>query len=195
MRDRPRIKCYPREGIIHLDMGAHCLRNHGAVLVEKAIEKLKGKKKLFFIINCPKGGDFYAMLRIGSAFERHKHRFTTVVFGTAYSLGPVLFQFGERRIMTARSKLGLHQATLFIPEDTYFNAREFQELSLRVARIDAIQLQILSNRGRPIRDIFRLFEREAWLNAATAKRFNLTDLVIPEPKDVEDLIDFLGRLD
>jgi ATP-dependent protease ClpP protease subunit len=186
------VSFWPAERVIYFNGE---LKNIAALNIERAVRKAEKDKTapLYFIINS-RGGDYYAGLKIKVALENSGLRVITVVFGQAFSGGMFLSQIGKKRLITERSHLRFHMACHILEKETSVNASELLSRAQELLTIDAMQLYVFTRRGRPIKKIFRLFREDAGLNAREAIKLNLADEIIPEPKDIPDLISYFGNL-
>jgi ATP-dependent protease ClpP protease subunit len=160
--------------------------------IEKAFSELRSENNasVYFIINS-RGGDYYAALKIKSAIENSGLDVIIVVYGLALSGGMFLSQLCGNRLITAKSKLNFHMACHSFEKDVQFNAKELLAKAQELLTIDAMQLDVFTKRGRPIKEIFRLFREDALLGSRKAKKLKLVNEIIPEPKDLASLIFYL----
>lgn len=89
-----------------------------ATMAERAIKGLHlldssaptGDKPISIVMNNP-GGDFYHGLAIFDAIKACKNHVTVVVYGHAMSMGAVILQAADKRVMSPNAKMMIHYGT------------------------------------------------------------------------------------
>ena len=87
-------------------------------MAERAIKALHildstaptGDKPITVIMNNP-GGDEYHGMAIYDAIKSCKNHVTIVVFGMAMSMGSIILQAADKRVMSANSRVMIHYGT------------------------------------------------------------------------------------
>lgn len=195
MSEKTSVRCWPLKRTIFL---SGTIRAISATLLEEALARIpkKRSRRPFYLIIDSEGGDFYAMLKIRGLLKKYERSLITVVYGKAYSGALTLLQSGTRRLMTKRSILRLHQASHNFIKNETVNAANMSTLVRQLEAIDAMQKLIYMERADPtttpvFKKFQKLFDREAYLHYPQAKNVRLVDDVVPEPKSLDALIEYL----
>ena len=155
----------------------------------KELTAIDANRLVNFYINST-GGDFYASLQICHLLRRVPVTINTIAVDFAKSGGLLILQTGEKRFSTNETSLGFHMAkvtkdsieNIFKTTDNDVNSRILMELAQELFLIDAQQMIILGERGRPISKIKKLFSRNAEITAQQALKLNLIDGILPKSK-------------
>ena len=149
---------------------------------ERALLKLlKKKRKPIIVMVTGPGGDAFASFKIYHIIRKYCHQatITTVGYNKLVCSGALLIlQAGEYRFLSKKPVLGMHQAEGIFSPNSRMNIHSCAFHLTLLSRIDGQQLHILTERGRPIKKIYRLFNRDASISPANALRLNLIDGVI-----------------
>lgn len=100
--------------------GLHILDNHGSE-----------PKTIKIIMNNP-GGDIYHGFAIYDAIQSCKNRVEIKVFGHAMSMGSVIFQAADDRVMAPNSRMMLHYGTM----GYWGHSKDYQRWSDEVQKLD-----------------------------------------------------------
>jgi len=156
-------------------------------MTEKAIKAIhlldthgrSGDKPFTIIMNNP-GGDWYHGMAIYDAIKTSKNHITIKVFGHAMSMGSIILQAGDERIMAPNSSLMIHYGT----DGGDGHSKNFQKWAKQGAKINKIMETILLESIREKHPRFSHAKLEEMLNfdtffsATEAVELGLTDKVL-----------------
>src|SRR3989344_2266392 len=160
-------------------------------LVENAVKKLQShnsKKPINFFINT-EGGDFYASLQIYQLLKRTPVKFNTIAVDFANSGGFLILEAGDKRFAAGKeTTFGFHRAKethgsidmLFKETNNDINAQILSACLQELLLIDAQQIIIFSEKGRPISKVKSLFLKNTEISAKQALKLNLIDGILPK---------------
>lgn len=161
-------------------------------IIENAIKRLRShdsKKPINFFITT-EGGDFYASFQICQLLRRTPIIINTIAVDFANSGGFLILQAGNKRFSTKETTIGFHRAkethgsieALFKENNNDVNSEVLLSRVRELMMIDAQQLLIFGERGRPITKIKELFSKNAEISAKQALELNLIDGILPKNK-------------
>ncbi len=125
------------------------------------------------------GGDIFACLQIYQLIHRSKTPIFTVARKKVSSGAFYIIQGGIKRFALKNTRLKFHN-TVKSYESVTMNAKDLRIYCEMLTRMDAMQILIFSERGRPIKKIDQLFQAEATLTAQEAKKLKLIDAILPQ---------------
>ncbi len=96
-----------------------------------------GEKPIFILMNNP-GGDEYHGMAIYDAIKACKNHITITVFGHAMSMGSVILQAADERIMAPNSKMMIHHGTMSMDG----HAKNFESWADEVKRLRIQMVEI-----------------------------------------------------
>lgn len=146
-----------------------------AVMVLDAIKDLGDAESVDVHLNSP-GGIISEGIAIYNALKRLKAKVTTYNDGLAASMGSIIFQAGDRRVMAEGSMLMIHDPISLI----WGNAAEMRKEAKVLETHKETLMSIYLNSGFLDGDkerLSRLMSREAWLKGEKAVEEGLADEV------------------
>jgi len=155
------------------------ITNITATNFEQALKKIildKKRKPIVVFINS-RGGDCFACLKIYHLIEEKSETpIFTVAFELARSGAFFITEAGRRRFAASRTEFKFHRTDN--KNHRRMNAIDHLQEADVLMLIDAQQLHIFCRRGRPTKEIFDLFRREATLNEKKALKLKLIDGIV-----------------
>jgi ATP-dependent protease ClpP protease subunit len=159
------------------------ITNQTAFAFESVLKKLNrdNHKDLTLFIS-GEGGDFYACLKIIHLINSSPSKFVIIAFDKVRSGCFFLTQAEKckKRLAVPGTKFVFHHAV-----DTYVKSKlakaivmsqfDYEAGRRKLQAIDAVQVLLFSQKGKPIKRIFELFEKEAALSVRTALNLGLID--------------------
>jgi ATP-dependent Clp endopeptidase proteolytic subunit ClpP len=111
--------------------------------------------------------DFILILR------NRGHRVTVVIMGFAASMGSILAQAGDRRVMTPNAYLMLHEASTL----TLGKSSEIEEEIVTLRKFEEKLIAILCSRGKFTKDELKKkwFKKDLWFDAKECLKLGLID--------------------
>lgn len=160
-----------------------------ALIFESVLKKLNkiNHDDIHFFINGP-GGDFYACLKMIKLIKSSQSKFVIVPFGVVRSGHFFLTQAEncKQRLAVTGTKFVFHHAVdIFLRQKlsrVTMGQNDYEKRRKILQLIDAAQVVLFCEKGRPIRKIFELFNQEATISTGLAKRINLIDGLFPREK-------------
>lgn len=159
--------------------------NRAAFIIETIINKLnKASHDPILLFITGKGGDFYAVLKIMKMIENSPSKFIIIAFKEVLSGSFLLTQAkNAESLAVPGTKFIFHNAVRVfekeqLPKRFLMAQKELTEEAKKLAVVDAIQLLIFSERGRPIKKIFDLFHNEAEIDIKKALELKLVDGIL-----------------
>lgn len=158
-----------------------------AIMAETAIKGLhildtsapSGDKPITIIMNNP-GGDWYHGMAIYDAIKTCKNHVSILVYGYAMSMGSLILQASDRRVMSENSKMMIHYG--YNGFDGH--ARTFQKVAEEGKKIDEVMENIYLERIRQKHPDFtlaklrKMCEHDTFLTAKEALELGLIDEII-----------------
>lgn len=154
-------------------------------LVKSSVERLLkcNTKNPINIFIESKGGDFYACLSIYEFLKNLKPDVFIVAVNHVRSGAFFIIQAGKKRFaLDSKTIFEFHMSVKEFRKDILLNAIELTALALTLQSIDAQQLLIFCERGRPISEIQNLFYKNTRISVKKALEFNLIDGIWPKNK-------------
>ncbi len=159
-------------------------------LIENSLKRLRdidSKKEINFYITGT-GGDSHASMRIHQFIRQANVGVNTICVDLVKSGSFLISQAGKKRFATKETDFGFHMA-----KDTRdgvgeamkecdLNAKKHLEMAHNLLLLDAMQLFILGERGRPFSEIKKLLSKNAVISVPKALELNLIDGVFPKNK-------------
>jgi len=160
-----------------------------AAMAERAIKGLHlldtsapvGDKAITVIMNNP-GGDYYHGMAIYDAIKSCKNHVTVVIYGHVMSMGSIILQAADKRVMTQNSTLMIHYG--------YINAdgasKNFERIAAENKRLDKVTEKILLDRIKQKNPKFlpnkikEMLEFDTFLTAEQALELGLIDEILGE---------------
>jgi len=146
-----------------------------------------GDKPINIIMNNP-GGDWYHGMAIYDAITACKNHITITIFGYAMSMGSIILQAADERVMSRNSRMMLHYG-----EDGYAgHTLDFQQTAeeskyttkiMENIYLDRIKVQKKRFNLKKLQELIR-FDR--YLSAEEAVNLGLCDKVIPADETEND---------
>lgn len=159
--------------------------NRVAFIIETMTSKLnKTNRDPILLFVSGKGGDFYAVLKIMKTIERSPSKFVIIAFKEVFSGSFLLTQAkNTESLVVPGTKLIFHNAVRVFEKDKLskrflMNQKDLTDEAKKLSVIDAMQLMIFSEKGRPIKEIFELFHSEAEIDAERALKLKLMDGIL-----------------
>ena len=160
-----------------------------AIMAETAIKGLhildssapSGDKPITVIMNNP-GGDWYHGMAIFDAIKTCKNHVSIIVYGYAMSMGSIILQASDRRVMSSNSKMMIHYG---------YNGFDGHSLTFRKVaeegvKIDTAMEQIYMERIKQkhpdftIAKLKKLCDHDTFLTAKEALELGLIDEILGE---------------
>jgi len=137
------------------------------------------KKDIFFYINSP-GGSVYDALAIYDTMQYITNDVQTVGIGVQASAAAFLLSSGAKgkRFVLPNATVMIHQPTSGTRGKVTDQEIDLRE-SLRVKRL--LRDIIAKNTGQTVEKVHEDMERDFWMTAQDAKKYNLVDDIITEP--------------
>ena len=165
------------QGVFHL---RGVVDSDKCAVLEMAIRlhcQLNADAPITLQINTP-GGDVIAGLGLYDTLRTiagQGHHITTVVRGYAASMGAVLFQAGDLRLIGAESEIMLHE----LSAGSYGKASSIKDDSEFYDRLNSKLFDILARKAKVKKKVLvdRTERRDAWLDAKTAVELGLADRI------------------
>ncbi|MEK7502983.1 MAG: ATP-dependent Clp protease proteolytic subunit [Patescibacteria group bacterium] len=154
-------------------------------LVKNSVARLvkRDSKSPITVFLESKGGDFYACLSIFELLKNFKIDVFTVAVDCVRSGAFFITQAGKNRFaVDKKTTFEFHMSVKDIPKDMRFNAIELTALAITLQSIDAQQLLIFCERGRPVSQIQNLFFKNTRISAQMARQLKLIDGILPKSK-------------
>lgn len=130
-----------------------------------------------------KGGDFYACLSIFEFLKNLKLEVFTVAVDHVRSGAFFITQAGKKRFaLDKKTTFEFHMSVKDLEKDMRFNAMELTALAITLQSIDAQQMLIFCERGRPVSQIQNLFFKNTRISVKEALKLNLVDGILPKNK-------------
>ena len=130
-----------------------------------------------------KGGDFYACLSISEFLKNLKSEIFTVAVDHVRSGAFFILQAGTKRFaINKKTTFEFHMSVKEFTKNLRLNAMELTALALTLQTIDAQQLIIFCERGRPISEIQNIFHKNTRISVQKALELNLIDGILPKNK-------------
>lgn len=153
-----------------------------AFVFESILKKMNslGNDTIRFFI-CGEGGDFYACLKILNLIKFSTSKFVIVAFTKVRSGCFLITQAEncEKRLAVPGTKFIFHHAvdnySRIACKNVEMDQHYYEERKNRLQVVDAMQLLLFTQRGRPVKKILELFNRQAQLNVKIADELNLID--------------------
>jgi ATP-dependent Clp protease protease subunit len=145
----------------------------------------KGPEEITIIMNNP-GGDWYHGMAIYDAIQNSEKEVTIKVFGHAMSMGAVILQAADKRLLAPHSTMLLHHGT----DGYYGHALDMEKRGDEAKRLRLQMEDIFFNRIHNKHDSFTIevlrekLNFDWFLDASTAVRWGLADGIIGEDDDV-----------
>jgi ATP-dependent Clp endopeptidase proteolytic subunit ClpP len=123
------------------------------------------------------GGDFYHGLAIFDAIQTCKSPVTIKVFGHAMSMGSVILQAADRRVMAANAKQMIHYGTCGMNS----HAKTFQKWAKEYERLDSWMEDLYFKRilekhpDFPISKLKKMLDHDSFLTAQESVDLGLAD--------------------
>ncbi len=139
----------------------------------------KGKSPITIVMNNP-GGSVIHGLAIYDAIKSCKNPVTIMVYGYAMSMGAVILQAADVRVMAPNSALMIHYGEVGISEHPK-NAKNWLRFNDRLGtKIEEILLAKMQKKNRRIkkRDVKKLLDFDTYLSAEDAVDLGLADAVL-----------------
>lgn len=160
-----------------------------AIMAETAIKGLhildssapSGDKPITVIMNNP-GGDWYHGMAIFDAIKTCKNHVSIIVYGYAMSMGSIILQASDRRVMSSNSKMMIHYG---------YNGFDGHSLTFRKVaeegvKIDTAMEQIYMERIKQkhpdftVAKLKKLCDHDTFLTAKEALELGLIDEILGE---------------
>ena len=130
-----------------------------------------------------KGGDFYACLSIFEFLKNSKSEIFTVAVNHVCSGAFFILQAGTKRFaFDKKTTFEFHMSEKELIKNLRLNAVGLTALVLTLQTIDAQQLIIFCEHGRPISEIQNLFHENTRISVQKALELNLIDGILPKSK-------------
>lgn len=120
------------------------------------------------------GGEIFAGLAIHDAIAQMRSPTMTIAIGWTASMGAVIFQAGQTRLMAPNAFMMIHEPSTVFAEGS---TSKIQDEAQLLRRLQNRSLDILGNRSNLKRKEIEemLTRKDAWLDAAEAVKFGLAD--------------------
>lgn len=155
-----------------------------ALMAERVIKNLtimgQSEDPITIILNNP-GGDWYHGVAIYDAIKTCKSHVTIKVYGMAMSMGAVILQAADERIMAPNAKLMIHYGTMGLSST---HSKIFDKWSAENKKINLCMEQIFLEKIKEKQPLFRLKRLKELLNfdtildAQSAVNLGLADKVL-----------------
>jgi ATP-dependent Clp endopeptidase proteolytic subunit ClpP len=160
-----------------------------ASMAERAIKALhildssapNGDKPITIIMNNP-GGDWYHGMAIYDAIKTCKNHVSVVVYGYAMSMGSIIFQAADKRIMSPNSKMMIHYG--YNGFDGH--SRTFLKVAEESKKIDQVMEDIYLERIKQknpkftVSKLREMVDHDTFLTAKEALDLGLIDEILGE---------------
>lgn len=156
-------------------MSQRCIK--GLHILEAAAPS--GDKPITIIMNNP-GGDFYHGLGMFDSIKSCKNHVSIIVYGHAMSMGAVILQAADRRVMGANSKLMIHYGY----NGFSGHSKTFKKVAEEGEKLDSWMEQLFLERIKQKHPEFtaakvkKLLEHDTFLTAQEALDLGLIDEII-----------------
>lgn len=160
------------------ESGTDCLMAEKAIKGLHILDNLapNGDSPITIILNSP-GGDVYDGLAIYDAISQCKNYVTIKVMGKAQSMGAVILQAADKRIMSANASLMIHYGTTGVNGETKTVSKYLTETQ----RIDKDMEQLFLKKIREkkpkytLKQVRQLLDRDTYFSASDAVDLGLAD--------------------
>ena len=159
-------------------------------LITNAIKRLQdadpNKKINFYITGV--GGDSHVSFRIYQAMRRTSMVVNTICVDFVKSGSLLISQAGKKRFATEETKFIFHMARdtedgiMEVLKNEDLNGEKHLKMAKNLFLLDAMQLLILGEKGRPFSEIKNLLSTNAEISAEKALQLNLIDGILPKSK-------------
>jgi len=157
-----------------------------AKMVERFIKNMHfleslSNEAITIIMNNP-GGDHYSGMAIYDAIKASKAHTTIKVFGQAFSMGSLILQAANKRILAPNSRIMIHYGTQGTGE---VHTKDFKQLADESEKLDTliedIYLQKI-NKKRPIsrQELQKILMVDTYLSPKEAVEMGLADKILGE---------------
>jgi ATP-dependent Clp protease protease subunit len=143
-----------------------------------------GDKPITIVMNNP-GGEVYHGMAIYDAIKSCKNYTTILVYGHAMSMGSIILQAADERILAPHATVMIHVGT----DGAYDHAENFQRRAVEGRRMDKITHDILLARIREKHPKFtekkmkKLLDFDTYLDARAAVDLGLADGIIGDSRE------------
>lgn len=133
------------------------------------------------------GGDVYHGSAIYDVIQACKSHITIKVFGHAMSMGSIILQAADLRIMAPNAKQMVHYGYAGAPEQ---HAKTFQKWAKEYGKLDLWMEEIYLNKLKvidpnfPIQKLRKMLEHDTFLTAEASVRLGLADKVLGQDEEV-----------
>lgn len=138
------------------------------------------KDPITIIMNNP-GGDWYHGIAIYDAIKTAKSHVTVKVYGMAMSMGAIILQAADERILAPNSRIMIHYGYMGMESN---HPKIYQKWSRESEKLDALQDQILLEKIRErdpnfsLKRLQKMLDFDTILNAKEAVELGLADKVM-----------------
>lgn len=143
----------------------------------------RSRRPITVFLSTP-GGDIFSGLALFDVIRSMRAPTTTINLGCTASMGAILLQAGQRRLVARNSWLMMHEPLNVYPEGAETNAVRLQVEAKLMTRLQQQFLDILTERSKmkrkDLEDNWK--QRDFWLNASEIVRFGFADGFFPEEK-------------
>lgn len=125
------------------------------------------------------GGDIECGLAIFDCIKNARNPVTIVGYGSVQSMGAIIMQAGDTRLLMPEARFMIHSGVITIPDET--NAERFLAISTEMKSIKERLTGILQERCRADTNVPAMMERETFMSAADALHAGFVDGVVVHP--------------
>lgn len=173
-----RIRSITEDGV---DFPTRTIYLHGEIDREKFTQfstnlKIMNESKGPITIDLfSEGGDYAAGFATYDAIKASKNPVTIEGTGEIFSMAAVIFQGGDKRLLTPESRIMIHNVYVVMPDEKLTSqylkryAREIDALSRRYQHV------LVEKTGLPIRTIRAWCEKEKYMSAQEAVQLGFAD--------------------
>jgi ATP-dependent Clp endopeptidase proteolytic subunit ClpP len=159
-----------------------------AIMAERVIKALhlleaqgpQGDKPITIIMNNP-GGDWYHGMAIYDAIKSCKNHITIKVFGMAMSMGSIILQAADERILAPNAKVMIHYGYMGMPANHTKIFQKWAEETKRINHqmVDIYMEKILSkNPNFQRKKLIKMCNFDTILTAQEAVNLGLADSIL-----------------
>ena len=145
----------------------------------RVLDSLQNEKPITIIMNNP-GGDVYHGFAIYDAIRACRNVVKIEVFGQAMSMGSIILQAADERLMSKNSRLMIHQGTTSHSNHPKIVASELEDIK----KMDAMIIDLFHNKIKEKKPRFkrsqveRFLDFDTYMTAQKALEHGLIDKVI-----------------
>lgn len=162
-----------KELLLYGEIGPEYFGMISDTAVIRALDDLKGARKITVRINSP-GGDAFMGVSIMNAFRRHQAKITVHVDALAASAASIAAMGGDKIVMHEGAMLMIHRAWTI----GMGNATDFAKIADTLAKVDDNIIDIYHRKSGLDREkVKRMVDEETWMSGSEAVEFGLADEV------------------